>query len=205
MKLAASSDFLGNIRKGICSAGCRSYSALPVVLLCVSMCLGFSGCSSHSSSPSDGGRASFRSPTSGGAMAKVASVEIESSEQESLLAIKRQPLEFELKFPEATYAWDRVRAFFLQFTGSFAVEPIPQTGAPDSLAMMVSNRLAAADQFIFEVRRSTGKKGARFSVAARGRATGTSASEIRLQAQNLARFVQTGTLDASLTPPRSAR
>ncbi len=165
----------------------------------ISALLLVSGCGSRSSGADP--RASFRSPTDRRAL----SVEIESSEQEALKAIKAQPLEFELPFPEATYAWERARTFFLQYTGSFAVEPLPQSGKPDSLAMVVSNKVAASDAYIFEVRRVTGKKGAKFSINARARSASTSSKEARVQAQNLARFIKSGTLDAGITPPAPKR
>ena len=158
-----------------------------------------SGCSSRGQGVDP--RASFRSPND----RRPLSIEIESSEQEALKAIKNQPLEFELPFPEATYAWERARTFFLQYTGSFAVEPLTQGGKPDSLAMVVSNKVAASDAYIFEVRRVTGKKGAKFSISARARSASASSKEARTQAQNLARFIKSGTLDAGITPPASKR
>lgn len=140
-------------------------------------------------------------------------VEVESSVAEEMRLIQAQPTSFEMRFPDATYGWERAKMFFLRFTSQYEAVPpegLPlvetgrgRGGAPSSIddPLVMSNLGATSDRVLFEVRKRPSMAGLSFTVSARPHPLyhGRTASpqkdiDFRLQAQNLARFITNGSL-----------
>jgi hypothetical protein len=140
-------------------------------------------------------------------------VEVESSVAEEMRLIRAQPTSFEMRFPDATYGWERAKMFFLRFTSDYESVPpgglpLTQTGGsrgalPTSIddPLIISNLKATADRVLFEVRKRPSMAGLSFTVSARphpqyqaGSSSVMKEIDFRLQAQNLARFITKGSL-----------
>lgn len=121
-------------------------------------------------------------------------LEIETPEQQVLAEINGTQTEFTVPLEDSTAAWSRARTFFLQYLG-FTRDTLAEEKRSERDTLL-SNRTSPRGRYLYEVSKTVTDHGYRFRVACRPRTgSGTRSTAAEQNSRNVARFIQTGTLE----------
>lgn len=119
-------------------------------------------------------------------------VEVVTIDQQALDAVTSTPTEFAVRFGQDGEAWSRAKVFFLQYTGGLEIV------AEKDKRVSMNTSSTAGDRYHFAVQKRPTPDGYLYRVLCRPQGSGATQQHARMNAQNLARFVRTGTLEVAL-------